>query len=151
MNREEILRELFSTMARMKRTMHHRFQSGFEKLGVSPSQADLLMHIYKSQPLSHKALADILGLTPGAVSQLLEGLDRSGYIIRTADPGDRRVSYLSISRSGKRKIDEFSRLREQLFTAAFSTLTDEELAIYLQVQQKMIHWFETNQPLIKKR
>ena len=142
MNRNETIQEIFSIMGSTKRSLRNQFQPGFEKLGLSPAQLDLLSHIQHSEPISHKALAQRMNLTPGAVSQLLDGLDQTDLIVRAPSPSDRRVSYLSVSKLGKRKLEEFSKLRIKLFTSAFSVLDDNELSTYLRAQQKMNAWFE---------
>lgn len=144
MTRAETIQEVFDLMGRTKRTMKGRFHTVLDKLELSPTELELLMTIQDFQPISHKALAERLRLTPGAVSQLLDAPDRGGYIVRSSKPSDRRVSYLSISRTGSRKLEEFKKMRQQMLSEAFAVLSDEELTAYAVAQKKIIEWFETH-------
>ncbi|MCZ8130230.1 MAG: MarR family transcriptional regulator [Steroidobacteraceae bacterium] len=53
---------------------------------------------YSNTPL---AVAEYLGLTKGNVSQRLIALERAGYLKRTADARDRRVSHLALTAKGR--------------------------------------------------
>jgi len=141
--RDDTLKAIFDTMGVMKRTMHGYFLHTYEKLHLSPAQVELLFTIHFSEPVSHKELANKLQLTPGAISQLLDVLDQAGYIIRTPSKSDRRVNYVSISSTGQQIIDKFAKTRQAIFTEALATLSDQELAVYLQVQRKMLAYFES--------
>jgi DNA-binding MarR family transcriptional regulator len=145
-DRNELLREVFETMSLMKRAMHGHFSHAFDSSKLSPSQMQLLTIISLKQPVSHKVLAHKMQLTPGAVSQLLDGLAEEHCITRTQSEADRRINYVSITKVGKRKLTEFNKLRKQILTKAFSALTDHELQNYLTVQQKMLRYFEDNRP-----
>lgn len=141
-HRTTTMQAIFGNMGLMKRFMHGQYQRGGTKLSLS--QLELLATVHHNQPLSSKALADRLSLTPGAISQLLEGLVANDLVVRTPSPTDRRVHYVTLSRNGKRTLDQLQKLREAMFTKAFSVLNDDELETYQQLQQKLIDWFETN-------
>ena len=61
-----------------------------DRLGVGASDLDCL-HVLRSQsPITAAELARHMGLTPGSVSRMLDRLDAAGFIVRTADPDNRR-------------------------------------------------------------
>lgn len=139
-NRSETLQAIFENMRLMERVMkrhHHRL---FAKIGLGPSQLQLLMLIHQKQPLSHKQLAQYMQLTPGAITQLLEGLDKERFLHRTADPHDRRVVYLSLSKEGARKVAQIDKYRSELWADVLSTLDDHELVLYRKITEKMISY-----------
>lgn len=140
--RNEILREVFGTMSLMKRMMHSHFSHAFEHSRISPSEVQLLTIIKARQPITPTALAEKMQLTPGAISQLLDGLYSSRCISRARSEADRRVNYLSITKTGQHKLAQVDKIREQMLTEAFSTLSDDELRNYLLVQQKIVRYFE---------
>ena len=84
-------------------------------------------------------------VTPGGVTQQLEGLENAGLVQRTIDPEDRRVVYLSLTPDGEAKLAEFKEIGKQLLHDVFSKLDDEELAIYLQTQRKLFERLEAYQ------
>jgi DNA-binding PadR family transcriptional regulator len=62
-----------------------------ERLGLNPSDhkcADILTS--EAEPCTPGRLADLTGLTTGAVTGVLDRLERAGFIAREADPHDRR-------------------------------------------------------------
>ena len=140
--RELLLQRLFEHMDAVKRGMSSHMQRLSRDCPVSRTQLELLFAIRQSQPVSFKQLAQQLYLTPGAVSQLAEGLEGDGLISRQADESDRRIQCLRVSRKGNRLLDTIERQRERLLEAITTDLTDEELALWLRVQDKMLDYFQ---------
>jgi DNA-binding MarR family transcriptional regulator len=143
MKRNDLTQQAFDQMTDLKRAMHSHFLHSFERFGLSLVQLELLKKIQRQQPLSAKQLADMMQLTPGAISQFLEGLDQADCIMRTPNPQDRRVVLVSLSRTGTRKLEEYEKLRKRLFTDAFAVFSDDELKQWLHIQQKLINWLES--------
>ncbi|MBV9836579.1 MAG: MarR family transcriptional regulator [Solirubrobacterales bacterium] len=61
-----------------------------ERLGVNPTDLHCLNIIENSGGLSAGQLATESGLTSGAVTGVIDRLERVGYASRVADPADRR-------------------------------------------------------------
>jgi DNA-binding MarR family transcriptional regulator len=59
-------------------------------LGVTAGDQRALALIGRSGPMSAGALAEKTGLTPGAVTGMIDRLERAGLARREHDPGDRR-------------------------------------------------------------
>lgn len=60
-----------------------------ERLGVNPTDLECLGYLADG-PMSAGALAAATGLTTGAITGVIDRLDRSGFARREADPHDRR-------------------------------------------------------------
>jgi DNA-binding MarR family transcriptional regulator len=142
----EAVQAISDSFGQLKRAMQAYVLHQEDSVQVSPAQIELLRTIHCYQPVSHKALAAHMQLTPGAVTQLIAGLDEADCIVRTADTTDRRISYVSVSKLGKRTLDNFQKLRKQLLIGAFSELAEEDLQTYLRVQHHLINWLEHNHP-----
>lgn len=63
-------------------------------LGVSAADYKALGEIQRHGPIAPGALAKTLGLTPSAVTTLVDRLEREGLVSRTPDPADRRRSLI---------------------------------------------------------
>jgi DNA-binding MarR family transcriptional regulator len=61
-----------------------------QRLGLSAVEHKALGLITRSGPLTAGALAKQTGLTPGAITGLVDRLEHAGYVRRTPDPADRR-------------------------------------------------------------
>jgi DNA-binding MarR family transcriptional regulator len=148
-NRAKNLQDLFATSAVVQRMMHTCMHRAFDELGIAPSQMQLLQYIENSQPVSLKTLAEDMRLTPGAITQLVEGLVQADYVNRSASAEDRRVIVAALTPAGKDKLGLLKRKKQSLLKQVVADLDDTELEVYLHVQQKMLAYLEANCRKIK--
>ncbi len=59
------------------------------------------------------SLAEQTGVTKGAITRLIDGLDKRGWVDKSPDPSDGRRSVLSLTKGGRKKARELERLTEQ--------------------------------------
>lgn len=139
-------------MSVSQRLIHAHFQRAFAAQDLSVSQLHLLKIIMENQPVNFKSLAGKMYMTPGAITQLVDALDARGYIIRSPDERDRRITNISISDSAYQKMEGFKKAREQIFHDATAALDVGELQTLLTVHQKMLAYFEAqnNKERMKK-
>jgi DNA-binding MarR family transcriptional regulator len=82
-----------------------------KRIGISFTEVVALHHLYDSRGLTAKELASLMFLTPGAVTQLADRLERAGYLERASNPADRRSLLLKETRAGEeaalRQMDPF--------------------------------------------
>src|SRR6185369_16321340 len=94
--RDILIQSLFESMSALKRGMAGQWHLMNQGCPISRSQLELLFTIRHAQPVSFKHLAQQLYLTPGAISQLAEGLEQHELISRQSDDRDRRIQCLSV-------------------------------------------------------
>lgn len=141
MNRDTLMSKLFETMEVAKRSMHSRMQKQMADLPLSRPEWELLFTIQQRQPVGAKELSQILHVSPGAVSQLLEQLDNQGLVERTVDPQDRRRQSLHVAPAGEVLLKEMGKQRQAFMRDLMESMTDEELAVWLKIQQKLVERF----------
>jgi DNA-binding MarR family transcriptional regulator len=67
-----------------------------EALGINPTDLRCL-RLLRSEPATTPGrLAELTGLTTGAITGVLDRLDRGGFITRAADPADRRRTVITL-------------------------------------------------------
>lgn len=142
-NRDALIQQLFENVSAMKRSMASHWQLTNHDCPVSQAQLELLFTIRHMQPVSFKQIAAHLHLTPGAVSQLVEGLEQHQLVNRQADPHDRRVQCLELSQNGTVLLRGIEQRRRSLMQAIAEDLSDEELELWLRVQTKILNHFQT--------
>ena len=92
----------------------------FPEADMTPQKFGVLIVLSaESQPVSLSELRRYLGTTQANVTGLIAGLERSGLIERKVSRDDRRVSHVSLSRTGRRLVegrlpDYFARNRRAL-------------------------------------
>ena len=75
-------------------------------LGVNRTDLRCLELLIERDGTSPTELADLLGLTSGSVTAMLDRLDRTGFLHRSSDPSDRRKSIVAITPNGRARCFE---------------------------------------------
>ena len=65
--------------------------------GISPADLDALEHLEADGPLTQRQLGERLSLTSGAVTMLVDRLERTGWVQRRPHPTDRRYVLVELS------------------------------------------------------
>lgn len=80
-------------------------------LTVSQVRALMLLACSDPEPLPGGRIAELLGISPAAISRALDGLVRDGLALRRESVEDRRVRPLAITGAGREVADQLSTLR----------------------------------------
>ncbi|SHN60051.1 DNA-binding transcriptional regulator, MarR family [Geodermatophilus obscurus] len=76
--------------------------------------------------LTMGSLAEEVSLTTGGVTRLVDRMEAAGYVERVPCPTDRRVSYASLTDSGRAKLDEATQVHAANLRSVFATFSDED-------------------------
>jgi DNA-binding MarR family transcriptional regulator len=108
-----------------------------------------LIRQYGAMPAGR--LADLTGLTTGAVTGIIDRLEKAGYARRVNDPKDRRRTIVEPTRNKKleKKIEAIFMPLHENMRKLLSTYSESELAFLLDVLTKSLD--QTHQELIKLR
>jgi DNA-binding MarR family transcriptional regulator len=96
-------------------------------------------------------LGELTGLTTGAVTGVIDRLEKAGYVRRTDDPKDRRKIIIEPTRNKKlekRLEGIFAPLGERIYKV-LSSCSDSELAFLLDILTRTLD--ESHQELMKLR
>ena len=101
--------------------------------GLHPTDVEALLHVMHAEerggPLTPGALGAVLGLTSGAVTSVLDRLERAGHLVRVRDAGDRRRVLLHHSAAGRDLALAFFEPLGRRTEAVMDGFTDHELAV----------------------
>ncbi|HEY2206758.1 MAG TPA: MarR family transcriptional regulator [Pseudonocardia sp.] len=103
------------TVLRLGQAVHqYRTGVGLGRYGLDTSSGMAIIALHVSGPLTPSELAAMVNLTPPATTELLDRLDRAGYIRRAPHPTDRRKTLVSTTGTGdeivSREWAEFARV-----------------------------------------
>lgn len=140
--RSKNLQELFATSDVVQRMMRQCIHQVFDEMGIAPSQLHLIHTIETLQPVSLKKLATEMRLTPGAITQLVDGLVDANYVERTHSTEDRRVIVASLTKEGATKISQLKRKKRALLEKVVADMDDMEIDVFLKAQKKMLAYLE---------
>jgi DNA-binding MarR family transcriptional regulator len=126
-------------------------QAVADALGLHITDHKCLDFIYRFGAMPAGKLAELTGLTTGAVTGIIDRLEEAGYVRRTNDPKDRRRTIVEPTRNKKleRKIEAlFTPLHDRMHKL-LSSYSDSELAFLLDATTEMLE--QTHQESKKVR
>jgi DNA-binding MarR family transcriptional regulator len=134
--REDLLQTLIQRMMSIMRHLHHGTMP--PKLPLSPPQVHLLFSIAeKPGGTSVKDLAERTSVTPGAITQFVDGLVERRLVMREGDTSDRRIVRLKLTESAK---NQFEKFRKDYLTSAsrvFDVLSNDEIKQLIAIFDKI--------------
>lgn len=127
MNRQEHIEAIFHNFHVIKRAFSHGSQFSHQRFGVTITQASILMLLMHDGRKTMGEIAEALGVSKGAATQLLDGLIEKGFVERTQDEGDKRIFYVSVSHRGRMHFRRVRGRGGKHITQLFDLLDDAEL------------------------
>lgn len=102
-------------------------QRGVAERGLTTARAGVLWALFHGGPMTQRALAGRLGVTPRNVTGLLDALQEAGLVVRQAHPTDRRATLVSLSEEGREVTSALRSGRDDLAAALFGDVPAEQL------------------------
>src|SRR5215468_229269 len=102
-----------------------------ERLGINSTDLECLDFVVMRGPLTAGELADATGLTTGAITGVIDRLERAGFAQRDRDKDDRRKVRVRALPAIERHIYPLFQPMERAAMSALSSYKDEELAFLL--------------------
>jgi DNA-binding MarR family transcriptional regulator len=104
-----------------------------ERLGLNPTDHKCLDVIIRTKtPMTASQLAEETGLSTGAITGVVDRLEKAGYVKRKRDQNDRRLVFIKVLTD--RALVKLSPIFDPIKQASrnlYSKYSDEELAIIL--------------------
>ena len=101
------------------------------KIGVSASDLRCLSLLDAMGPMSAGDLARASGLSPAAITNLLDRLEGADLVVRERDPHDRRRLVVSASPQARERIAPFYASMARSWEGVLAGFDDAELAVVL--------------------
>ena len=107
-------------------------QAVADSAGMNPTDLESLDLLARNGPMTAGRLADLTGLTTGAITGLIDRLERRGYARREPHPSDRRsVIVQPLIENAERDLAPAYVSMNQAMDELLSGYSDEELAVIL--------------------
>lgn len=116
----------------------HSFARKLESSNITVAEWVILREMYRdNDTTSPSHVAELTGLSRGAISKLIERLLRKGLVTRTEAIGDRRFQNITLTAQAISLIPELVALADKNDEKFFSALTDTERQMLLTVLKKL--------------
>ena len=116
------LRFLFSELVRLETELWNAVEGRLRAdFGVTLPVFEFLQVISRTPACRVQDIAAELSITVGGTSKVVDRIEASGYVARSANPGDRRSSIIKLTPAGKRLLPKLTaavddELRDRLGT-----------------------------------
>jgi DNA-binding MarR family transcriptional regulator len=97
--------------------------------GLTPARAEVLWLLHRTGPCTQRALSEQLKCTPRNVTGLIDVLEQTGLVERTAHPSDRRAILVRLSDAGRALIADWSADRRYGMAKLLAGVTTDDLAV----------------------
>ena len=124
MKKQEQIHAIARSIARVADADRRLRLAAAERLGIGSTDFDALILLDTSGPLAAGRIAEAMAITTGAVTGLIDRLERAGYVQRTRQEADRRQVLIELAPARRDQLDAHWKDRERLVGEA---LADAEL------------------------
>ena len=136
---EKFDQDLFYALHDVARLMRLRFDKRARTFGMTRAQALILLRLQHQPGMTQNEMACICEVEPITVARLVDRLEASGFVVRRADPRDRRMHRLHLLPAAEPLLAQIADHREQMHSEIIEGLDPEAWDAALKVLRHMKH------------
>jgi DNA-binding MarR family transcriptional regulator len=124
--REALVEDLIAADRRLVNALQ-RITTPIESPDISLAQARLLFFVISHGPTRMGRLAQLLDVTMPTVTGAVDRMVQRGLVERQADPADRRVVLVAVTRQGRVELDQLVGVRSSVMRQMLARMTRAEM------------------------
>lgn len=129
--RDALLQELEEAMRRSSAQGVLYGQTVANVAGIANSDLECMDILYLEGRVTAGRLAEVTGLTTGAITGVVDRLEKAGLVRRERDETDRRKVFIAVVPDAAMKIGQFYVPMQQAMEKVFGGYSDEQLRLLL--------------------
>ncbi|WP_166294682.1 MarR family transcriptional regulator [Bradyrhizobium sp. 26S5] len=99
--------------------------------GISGSDLECIDIVFLEGRVTAGRLAEVTGLTTGAITGVIDRLEKAGYVRRERDESDRRKVFIAVVPEAVERIGQFYVPMQQAMAKVFSRYSEDELRLLM--------------------
>lgn len=107
------------------------------QLGLTPGQVIMLHFIYRENQCCLSKLAEMLEVSPSAITIMVDRLENQGIVNRIRDNDDRRVVKVELTGVGRKKINQVYQLRNEIIQHCLTQIDLNKIESFLQTLETL--------------
>jgi len=104
-----------------------------EKISISPAQMGILFLLQKGNLRPMSELGKLLEIDNSTITGLVDRLEKSGFVERSADPNDRRKWLISITETGDVEINQAKKIVKEVNRKVKEGFSEDEIDSFRKV------------------
>jgi len=122
--------QIIQHLGQTYRAMQGAFSS---RVGHALPRWRILLTLHECGQCSQKLLAERCRLDPASLTRLLQAMQQQGWVTRSADPNDNRVTNATLTPAGQAVVDQALPRRAAFFEESLQGLSDQDIQALTQV------------------
>ena len=135
--RDEAMTEILHNFHAIKRAHSYGSRISNQQFGMTFTQIPVLMMLLHEGRKTMTEIAQLLGVSRGAATQLLDKPISQGFLRRYNDAKDRRVIYIELTNEGRERLRCFHHGGIAQMRNLFEILNDEELDYVVSITARL--------------
>ena len=121
------------------RAVRKRFEARSQTYDLTSAQWRMLLRVCKTEGGAQQShFADLLEIEPISVSRLLDRMEASGWVTRTADPKDRRVRLVFPTPKALEAFATFKPIADEVYAEALKGISADQRKLLLEALSSVI-------------
>lgn len=137
--------QVISLISQIRHKANELIMSELEKYGIKgivPSHGDILIRLFHNDSVAMSELAAAINKKKNTVTTLVEKLEKLGYVKKTADPDDNRITLVQLTPEGRSLQKVFDNVSQTLLGTVYKGISETEKRDVLEILQKIKINFE---------
>ena len=135
------LTQLFANACRLATW---QLRAHIEKIGIHSGQGRVLAHLHEHDNVPQWKIARAMNSSPAAITNILQRMERDGWIVRTRDTSDQRIVRIQLSEKARKFEEEIKKTFMEIDKEICSIYTQEERAELRRLLLKLNERFSKN-------
>ena len=136
--RDKLLRSLIENFTQIFRNAHKGQKFPFGDSVLTRQQMMIIFFINEKKGVaSVKEIVEFLCVTPGAVTQFIDGLVKNNLVERVENNSDRRSVNIALTKMAEEKFDRFKKECFNKMAQSFNSLDIQELEQFIALTEKI--------------
>ena len=104
---------------------------------VNVTEFAVMEFLYSKGEKSIQEIRDRILLASGSATYVVDNLEKKGYVIRRISQKDKRVTYIGLTETGMKLIDDIFPAHKKNTKKIFEKINDKELVILKEILKKI--------------
>ncbi|MFG2553875.1 MarR family winged helix-turn-helix transcriptional regulator [Streptomyces sp. NPDC048581] len=126
------------------RARQHEYLMAAAGLPLDRAAVAILRRLAESEPMRPGVLAGLMAVEASHVTRQVQQLERAGYVIRDADPHDRRAQRIELTDAGRAAVDRIREVGRIGMRMALADWSDDDLRQLAELFHRLVDDFVTN-------
>ena len=104
---------------------------------INATEFSVMEFLYSKGEKSIQEIRDRILLASGSATYVVDNLEKKGYVIRMISQKDKRVTYIGLTETGMKLIDDIFPTHKKNTKKIFEKINDKELVILKEILKKI--------------